>query len=214
MFFRCLSLAYLLSGTEAKSLATTLRSLLSPSIILTQNPRTSIQLVVQSLTPTKLQDPSLDAALINASTVALLRASSFPMTGVVCAAAVGRLKQISRDSSVSGEERLILDPTPCEIEQCDVFGCVAVMFHGTDEDGETVWSSLQGSRLQTDYDALLRLAKLGAQEVYSAIRGKFDEGLGRMMVEHEAPLAKKLPKPRGTRVAVSTEDDSMVTADG
>ncbi|GJJ13539.1 hypothetical protein Clacol_007793 [Clathrus columnatus] len=192
------------AGTEAKSLATTLRSLLSPSIVLTQNPRTLIQLVVQSLTPSNPQDPSLTAAFINASTIALLRTASFPMVGVICAAAVGRLKD-------SEEERLILDPSPNEISRCDVFGCVAVMFNGTDEGGETVWSSLQGSRLQMDYDALLRLAKTGAEVVYASIRSKFEEASSSNKVAMDA---KKVPKHRGARVAVSVgEDDSMSTAD-
>ena len=37
-------------GTESKALGSTIRNLLTPSIILTQNPRTLVQLIVQSLT--------------------------------------------------------------------------------------------------------------------------------------------------------------------
>lgn len=216
-------------GTGAKSVATALRTLLTPCLVLTQTPRTLIQLVVQALEPIPSHpDPSLTAAFINASSLALLRASSFPMLGVVCAAAVGRVKECHLDTE-SKLDRFLLDPSEREAQQCDAIGCVAVMFkardissaqtgtEGMDEDsealeGETVWSSLQGISLQSDYDALLRLAKAGARSVYNAMRDQLREDIESTSLNAQ-PLAKKMPKHKGGRVAlnVGTEDTMDTT---
>ena len=115
-------------GTDAKSLLYTMRSLLSPSIILTQNPRTLLQLVVQSLTPsfTTMFQPSLVAAMINASSLALLNAGSIQMRGVVCAVSVGRVVYSSKLAS-----HLILssnEPNEKEFASLDTRGCFAFMF--------------------------------------------------------------------------------------
>ncbi|KIJ33551.1 hypothetical protein M422DRAFT_264478 [Sphaerobolus stellatus SS14] len=203
-----------ITGVESKSVAATLRTLLTPSLVLTQNPRTLIQLVVQSLTPSSsfTRNPSLTAAFINASTLALLRTSSFPMLGVVCAASVGRVKEIEWKES---QEKLILDVTEDEVRQCDAFGCVAVMF-GSGPEGittaEVVWSSFQGAPLQADYDSLLRLGKIGAQAVYNAIRERFQQELDRTGLTGGEPV-KKMPKFKGARVGqnASTEDTAMDT---
>ncbi|KAF8582176.1 hypothetical protein K439DRAFT_1391979 [Ramaria rubella] len=209
-------------GTESKSLAATLRTLLTPSLVLSQNPRTLIQLVVQSLTPAApYPNPSLTAAFINASTLALIRAASFPMLGVVCAAAVGRVK--SRDTDSSPE--LLLDPAEQEINACDAVGCVAVMFRspapspkGTDMmdddtggySGETVWTSLQGASLQSDYDKLLRLAKTGATSVYTQMRDRLREQVAGSGANSEP--VKKMPKHKGGRVALNVDiEDAMDT---
>jgi exosome complex component RRP46 len=194
-----------------------LRTLLAPCLVLTQNPRTLIQLVAQSLTSTTVdQNPSLEAAFINASSLALLQASSFPMLGVVCAAAVGHMKRHDSDPELTSE-RFLLDPDAQETRQCDAVGCVAVMFRSRsssrkgdeemDEDaeqvrGEIVWSSLHGIPLQSDYDALLRLAKTGAKLVYSAMRDRLGEEIESTSIVDEQ-LAKKMPKNKGGRVALN-----------
>jgi exosome complex component RRP46 len=214
-------------GTDSKSIATVLRTLLAPCLVLTQNPRTLIQLVVQALQPTSLHsDPSLTAAFINASSLALLRASSFPMLGVVCAASVGRVKECHLDTE-SELDKFLLDPTHREAQQCDAIGCVAVMFgatsraregaEGMDEDredleGETVWSSFRGISLQSDYDAILRLAKAGARSVYNAMRDQLREEIEGTSWNAD-PLSKKMPKHKGGRVAlnVGTEDTMDTT---
>ncbi|KAF8517045.1 exosome component Rrp46 [Hysterangium stoloniferum] len=201
-------------GTDSKSFAAVLRSSLVPSLILTQNPRTLIQLVVQSLspTPTPFTYPSLTAALINASTLALLRASSFPMVGVVCSAAVGRVKQSNNEPGT-----LLLDPTDQEMSGCDAFGCIAVMFKSSPDSmdelgGEMVWSSLQGAPLQSDYDALIRLGKIGARAVYDAIRDRLRASIENTGMETETH-PKKMPKHKGGRVVLNvTADDTMDTS--
>lgn len=207
-----------------------LRTLLVPCLILTQNPRTLIQLVIQSLTPpTPYPNPSLTAALINASSLALLQASSFPMLGVVCAAAVGRIKE-HHVNTQHNIDKLLLDPSAEEIQQCDAVGCVAVMFRGrnvssaredsdnADEEtkesrAEIVWSSLHGSPLQSDYDALMRLAKTGARSVYKAMRDRLYERIEGTSGIRVELFAKKMPKHKGGRVSlqVGTEDSMDTT---
>ncbi|KLO09331.1 hypothetical protein SCHPADRAFT_800156, partial [Schizopora paradoxa] len=117
-------------GTESKATAASLRAALIPSIILTANPRTLIQLVAQSLTPSPQvvrsgkssavrSNPSLAAALINASSLALLNASSFPMQGVVCAASIGRVRDL---------RTLVADPSDEELQTLEGAGVFAFIF--------------------------------------------------------------------------------------
>ncbi|KAK0195139.1 hypothetical protein F5146DRAFT_1132552 [Armillaria mellea] len=97
-------------ATESKSLASDIASALTPSLILTLNPRTLVQLVVQALSlPPKTWKDGLTAAMINVSTLAFLNASSIPMK-VVCAVTVGRL---------ASENQFIVDPSGEEA----AFGC-------------------------------------------------------------------------------------------
>ena len=62
--------------------------------------------------------------------------------------------------------------------------------------------------MQSDYDALLQLAKAGARAVYTVIRDRLRE-------EHEGRGAdteyhvKKMPKHKGDRVALMPVPDSM-----
>ncbi|KAK0476703.1 exosome component Rrp46 [Armillaria novae-zelandiae] len=91
------------SATESKSLASAIASALTPSLLLTQNPRTLVQLVVQALSlPPKAWQDGLTAAMINASTLAFLNAASIPMKGIVCAVTVGRLCVWTNWRSFSG----------------------------------------------------------------------------------------------------------------
>ena len=155
-------------GTDAKSLSYTMRSLLSPSIILTQNPRTLLQLVVQSLTPslTTMFQPSLVAAMINASSLALLNAGSIQMRGVVCAVSVGRVLSSSKLSS-----RLILDPNEKESASLDTGGCFAFMFSSP---GVQVvwnnWHSSSSSFSEDDLQSAINLALRGAKSVWAAMK--------------------------------------------
>ncbi|TDL25446.1 hypothetical protein BD410DRAFT_837619 [Rickenella mellea] len=153
-------------GTEAKLLSSTLRTLLTPSLLLTHNPRTLIQLVVQSLSPpTRTQvtgkgqaNYALTAALINASTLSLLNAASIPMRGAVCAVAIGRLRTT---------HTLILDPRENEFDSLDGGGVFAFMFPGSDGDGEVVWSSWSAVPfLEEDVKRAKEVARISAREVW------------------------------------------------
>uniref|UniRef100_A0A8H7Y606 Exoribonuclease phosphorolytic domain-containing protein n=1 Tax=Psilocybe cubensis TaxID=181762 RepID=A0A8H7Y606_PSICU len=156
-------------ATEAKSLAASIRSTLEPSLILTKNPRTLVQLVVQSLSPPR-DALSLSAAMVNASSLALLKASSVPMKGVVAAVAVGQLS--------SGA--LVLDPSD-EAEVVKGGGVFAFMFADgiglNDSNTDCLWTSWKSTLGRYDEKELVaarELAREGAQEVYTAMRKSFE----------------------------------------
>lgn len=137
-----LTLPIITTGTAEKSFAKRLREVLEQSLLLVQYPRTLVQLVVQSLSssPTQLVPPSsaippsFAAAFINATSLALINASSVPTRAVLCAVAVGKQKK-------SGE--LFLDPDP-ELGIWETSGCFAFLFANGDP-GETVWADWYGS---------------------------------------------------------------------
>ncbi|KAI0761305.1 3' exoribonuclease family, domain 1-domain-containing protein [Trametes elegans] len=121
-----------IAGTDSKALATTLKSIFSPSLFLSHHPRTLVQIVGQALCGTdsgsglgsagRGWNASLTASLVNATTAALVNAGSVPMKGVVCAVALGRLKS---DSSAA---TLILDPEETELPRLTGGGCFAFLF--------------------------------------------------------------------------------------
>jgi len=153
-------------GTESKSLATTIRSSLEPSLILTKNPRTLVQLVIQGLSsPSNIYSKdSLSAAMINASTLAFLKASSVPMKGVVTAVSVGQLR--------SGA--LILDPNDEEAESLHMGGVFAFLFADAVVDCVwTSWKSTSGSYNEKEMFEAMGLGKIGARAVYDAMRENF-----------------------------------------
>jgi len=107
-------------ATEAKALASIVKSALSPSLILLRNPRTLVQLIVQALSPSRGRGDGsgsgMVAAMINAATLAFLDAGSVPMKGIICAVAVGR--------RVGGE--LVVDPSEDE-DEVEAAGCFAFL---------------------------------------------------------------------------------------
>ncbi|KAH9047985.1 hypothetical protein EDB83DRAFT_2507375 [Lactarius deliciosus] len=154
---------------EVNPSAASLRGLLAPSIILSRNPRTLIQLVIQSLTPslTDRFSPSLVAASINAASLALLNGGSIPMTGVVCAAAVASLHPASEEATST---------------LAAASGCFAYLF--TTETGESqespaipgarlVWTNWHAKNGTFDEGELSRaraLGLVGAETVWRAIK--------------------------------------------
>jgi len=169
-----------LPGTESKALAASLRGLLTPSIILSRNPRTLIQLVVQSLTPSPAErfSSSIVAACINAASLALLNAGSIPMTGVVCAAAVTCLHRTTEEATSA----LVLDPSEAECHTGAASGCFAYLF--TTETSESqeapaipgarlVWTNWRANDGTFDEEDLARARALGlagAETVWRAIK--------------------------------------------
>ncbi|KAF7976638.1 hypothetical protein HWV62_5953 [Athelia sp. TMB] len=171
-------------GTEAKSLSSTIRNLLIPSLLLTVNPRSLLQLVLQSLSPGvsgrhNALDSRLVAAMINASTLALLNAGSVPMKGIVCAVAVGSL---SSSSNSTPSSTLVLDPSDEELSNLQGSGCFAFIFSSTAKDAtssgtayqcEPVFSSWQATPKPFTAEELFQardLAKAGAAKVWSAMK--------------------------------------------
>ena len=137
-------------ATDARALASSIRSALLHSLILTHHPRTLIQLVLQALSSpaysqsywiqhTQAQskpslagigtDHALAAALVNASTLALLKAGSVPMRGTISAASVG----------LSSTGELIVDPGEDQLVNLTASGCFAFLF--VDQVAQCVWSS-------------------------------------------------------------------------
>lgn len=161
-------------ATDAKSLGASIRSTLEPSLILTKNPRTLVQLVVQSLSPASesSMNQSLSAAMVNASSLALLKAGSVPMNGVVCAVAIGK----------SSCGSFVVDPS--EEENLDAGGCFAFLF--ADEVGlsgsnsDCVWTSWKATKGKYDQAELVtarELARSAAGVVYGEMRKTFDASL-------------------------------------
>ncbi|PPQ96286.1 hypothetical protein CVT26_005646 [Gymnopilus dilepis] len=164
-------------ATEAKALAATIRASLEPSLILTKNPRTLVQLVVQSLSwpRSATWKEGLSAAAINASSLAFLNASSVPMRGVVAAVPVGRLS----------DGTLILDPSDEELHSMSGGGAFAFVFAdgvglgGSNSD--CVWTSWKSTAGKYDEDELLKareLARMGAEAVYDAMRKSVENKSG------------------------------------
>ncbi|KAF8815040.1 exosome component Rrp46 [Phlegmacium glaucopus] len=163
-------------GTDSKCLAATIRASLEPSLILTSNPRTLIQIVIQSLRQgrhSKWRD-SLTAAMINASCLALLNSGSVYMRGVVAAVAIGRLP----------DGTLVVDPDEEEEECLGGGGCFAFMF--ADETGlkndntsnsDCVWSgwkSMSGAYDESELFRARELARVKASDVYVVMKKSID----------------------------------------
>ena len=151
-------------ATQSKSLAATIRSALIPSLILSQNPRTLIQLVIQALSPKSSN--AMVSAMINASTLALLNAGSVPMKGVVCAVAIGRINST-----------LVVDPSEDEEAALDATGCFAFAFGTGVDDARCVWTnwtSSSGSFDEAELASCKRLASGAAKSVWLHIEKLFE----------------------------------------
>ncbi|KAJ7594546.1 exosome component Rrp46, partial [Mycena floridula] len=147
------------SATESKSLASTISSSLVPSLILTQNPRTLVQLAIQTISSATWRD-GLVASMINASSLAFISAGSVPMKGVVCAVAVGRISSF------------ILDPSDAETTSLSAGGCFAFLV--TDSDTTCVWTNWrslsQGGFDEKELVQARDLARTAAKKVALGIK--------------------------------------------
>ncbi|KAG5641602.1 hypothetical protein DXG03_004666 [Asterophora parasitica] len=173
-------------ATEAKALAATVRGVLAPSLVLVNNPRTLVQIVVQVLsngtgsgrnTGKEKERAGVTAAIVNAGTLALLNAGSIPMRGVVCAVAVGRR---------AADAGLVVDPEEGD-GVLDAEGCFAFLFtrDGAGEvQGKSVWTNwraVSGGSVAGGFDenvlaAAQEVAKGAAGEIYDAIYQTLDGG--------------------------------------
>jgi exosome complex component RRP46 len=149
-------------------------------MILSRNPRTLIQLVIQCLTPSPAEgfSPSLIAACINASSLALLNAGSIPMSSVVCAVAVSRLRSATEDDASA----LVLDPSEAEFFDTVGCGCFAFSFamaiSGSQQSqnspaGRMVWTNWHTRDGVFDEEEFARAQALGlagAEIVWSAVK--------------------------------------------
>ena len=138
---------------------------------------------------------SLTAAMINASSLALLNSGSIYMRGVVTAVAIGRLP----------DGTLVVDPDEEEEESLGGGGCFAFMFAGgVDNDGKTnsdcllsAWKSMSGAYDESELFSARELARVAALDVYLAMKKSIDvlgsrvhntpaQTLDEMMVEDDS----------------------------
>ena len=190
-------------GTDAKALGATIKSLLTPSLLLTRHPRTLIQLVIQPLSPSLVGSPKvipslhpgIAAASINASSLALMNAS-ITMKGVVCAVAVAR----------TSSEELILNPSADQLASSTAAGCFAFIFTAAELSGDRlhvseVWSNWQSS-LGFDVTEMFgarELAQQGARHIWELMKESVRSvGVRRSGdVEVKAEVTDRLPEDGG-----------------
>ncbi|KAL0571222.1 hypothetical protein V5O48_010729 [Marasmius crinis-equi] len=160
-------------ATESKFLGGAVAGAIEPSLVLGANPRTLVQVVVQVLQSQgggggKAGKDTMVAAIVNATTLALLNAGSIPMRGVVCAVSVGLL-----DVDEGGEKTYIVNPDTTTTELIGS-GCFAFLFSDfepSSQNGATcVWSNWRrfGGGGGFDEEEILKtreIAREGAREV-------------------------------------------------
>lgn len=206
-----------LPGTESKALATSLKGLLSPSIILSRNPRTLIQLVIQSLTPSPAEgfSPPLIAACINASSLALLNAGSIPMTSVVCAVAIARLRSATEEDDASA---LVLDPSEAELLETGSCGCFAFSFateiSGTQQSQDnpagrmvwTNWHAKDGLFDEGEFARAQALGLAGAEVVWKAVKLSVSQMDGSLSLPRPGPLSEVMEDVAQSDIDIKTSD--------
>jgi exosome complex component RRP46 len=186
-----------LAGPSSKSLASSIRSVLLPTLELERYPRSLVQVVVQALSTGTAAGaarsgggygPSLIAACVNAAGCAVLSAGSVNMHGVLCAVAVGR-----RRSGEAGMVDLVLDPE--DGEETVGGGCFAFLIGVPVEAPSTmaqdgipharlVWTNYTSSLLnfkgpacsmtRQELDHATELAKKGAMDIWKTLRDNIE----------------------------------------
>ena len=152
--------------------------------------------------------------MINASTLALLNASSVPLKGVVCAAAVGR----ATDSNGSV---LVVDPSNDEQKDLDGAGVFAFLILGgwasaisnsaaqedddKDVNAELVWSSWSAMPFDEEADRAQALAKIAALRVRAHMR----EAIARVVHGQKSAGEGDKFKQKSERDAGALDDDKM-----
>lgn len=208
-------------GTDAKALATTLKSIFAPSLFLSHHPRTLIQVVAQALCGSESGggtgsagrgwNASLVASLVNATSAALINAASVPMRGVVCAVAVGRLGS-------DAEGGLVLDPEEAELGKLAGSGCFAFLFSSSlPVSGSTPSGTPPCSLLWTNYTTAApfdvselgkarELAEKGAREVWVALK----ESIGSDSRTAATTLKTEVKSESSLHLAAMDVDDAKV----
>ncbi|KAH8082799.1 ribosomal protein S5 domain 2-type protein [Cristinia sonorae] len=210
-------------GTDAKALAAILKSVLTPSLLLSHNPRTSVQIVGQALCGNESGsgtgsvgrgwNASLIASLINATSAALLSAGSIPMKGVVCAVAVGRLPNIGSTSS-----RLVLDPSEAESALLTAGGCFAFLFSATVSEDQTlahpevpscslIWTNFAAAASSFDQAELansIALARAGAVSVWQRLKDSVAD-----LESRAVPSLKRARKGKSAHISEEIDDEKM-----
>lgn len=203
-----------ISGTDSKALATNLKSILSPALLLSHHPRTLVQIVAQALCGTdsgsgmgsvgRGWSASLIASLVNASSAALINTGSVPMRGIVCAVAVGR-------KSSEGGTELVLDPSEAELPHLLGGGCFAFFFSAVLSSSSStgippcslLWTNYTTNTPfdEAELERARGLAEAGVRKVWKALK----KSVGTMNTSQES-IARKLKKDTE---AVEEDDANM-----
>lgn len=162
---------------------------MAPSLLLSQHPRTLVQIVGQALCGNETGagsgsagrgwHTSLVASLVNACSAAFINASSVPMKGVVCAVAVGRVQ----DRSSPLKPTLVLDPSEAELAALVGGGCFAYMFSSALSEAEplevgvppssllwTNYAATSGAFDEEEFEQAQQLAEDGAVRVWRRLK--------------------------------------------
>lgn len=181
-------------ATESKALAANVRHILGTSLIWGANPRTLVQMVVQVLGSSWAADvkrgivgDAVMATAVNAGMLALMNAGSVPLTGVVCAVAVGR----------QSDGVLLLDPGEDEEGDLSATGCFAFIFSSfwgpEGAVGRCVWTNWRAIGKGRFDGQVLReareIARRAAGEVYTEMKNVIEDTAERPAVE-EKPVRK------------------------
>ncbi|TCD69548.1 exosome non-catalytic core subunit rrp46 [Steccherinum ochraceum] len=212
-------------GTDTKALAAILKSVLTPSLLLSQHPRTLIQIVGQALCGNESGSGmgsvgrgwniSLVAALINATTAAIISAGSIPMKGIVCAAAVGKIAGIFNQPPA-----LVLDPSERELASLTGGGCFAFLFSSTlstEEEASRdvdipahtmIWTNYATSSTTFDSAEWARSTKL-AEAGAVAIWRRLKESVRDLETRTVTASRSKAKKEKNAKKDVGTDDEKM-----
>ncbi len=189
-----------IADTDAKALATTLKSIFAPSLFLSHHPRTLVQVVAQALCGSESGsgtgsagrgwNASLVASLVNATAAAFVNAASVPMKGVVCAVAVGRLRSDAAHGEEGDGAGLVLDPEEAELGKLAGSGCFVFLFSSSLPASGSASSGIPpSSLLWTNYMTAApfdvselgkarELAEKGAREVWLALKESIGSSSG------------------------------------
>jgi len=148
---------------------------------------------------------SLTAAMINASSLALLNSGSIYMRGVVTAVAIGRLS----------DGTLVVDPDDGEEESLGGGGCFAFMFtNGLDKTNSNCvwsgWKSTSGTYDESEFFNARELAKATALDVYLAMKKSIDSFDARLSYNTDTPARSLSNVIRDeTMIGDDSDDDRM-----
>jgi exosome complex component RRP46 len=198
-------------GTDSRAFANILKTILTPALLLSNHPRSLVQLVGQALcgsesgsgsgTVGRGWNFSIMASLINACNAAFVNAGSVPMRGIVCAVAVGRLPDTGNENACI----LILDPSENELPQLQGGGCFAFLFSSTinkdEPEGNSLGISLvwrnyatsDGTFDEIEFERAQSLARKGAQEIWHTVKASLPGNMAALQLS--AGSEKQLARP-------------------
>ncbi len=152
------------------------------------------------------------ASLINACSAAFINAASIPMRGVVCAVAVGRLR-----NDAGGSATLVVDPSETELRKLKGGGCFAFLFsfdaskNQEDEDIPGVsllwrnYAASDGTFDELEFARAQSLARKGATEVWRTMKNSVEGSIDGLV----HPLKTEKPPVEDSSRIDEVDDEKM-----